>query len=100
MILVFHMEQQPQKPIPGEVPPEFVGAVRALYSAPVFQVLIKALRERTPENPDPGMESHVVAQNAMLRQGYERAINDIFNIGNNPASHEVDPFANILNTAD
>ena len=94
------MEQQQPKQIVGEVPPEFIGAVRALYSAPVFQVLIKALRERTPENPDPSMDSHVVAQNAMLRQGYERAIADIFNIGNNPTVQEQDPFANILNTAD
>ena len=94
------MEQQQPKQIVGEVPPEFIGAVRALYSAPVFQVLIKALRERTPENPDPSMDSHVVAQNAMLRQGYERAIADIFNIGNNPTVPEQDPFANILNTAD
>lgn len=88
------------KQIPGEVPPEFIGPVRAMYSAPVFQVLIKALRERIPEHPDPSLDSHVVAQNAMLRQGYERAIEDIFNIGNNPAVIEPDPFANILNTAD
>ena len=69
----------------GELPPEFVGPVRGLYAAPVFQVLINALRERIPEHPDPSLDSHVVAQNAMLRQGYERAIEDIFNIGNNPA---------------
>jgi hypothetical protein len=92
-----------ETPIPrqqGELDPSMVQVVRNLYEVPAFQALLTAVRERIPGHPTPDMDSHVVAQQSMIRQGYERAVLEFVSIGYQQVTLDDDPYKNLLNTKD
>ena len=93
---------KPEQPVfnPVDIHPDFVVAVSRLYNVPAFQELMRAVKERTPQYPFTSDLQHVVAQQSMLRQGYEQAISEILNIGLKSASPEEENMKALLDTDD
>lgn len=56
-----------------------LDALKALDSAPIKQ-LIEVLRARTPDFSDSSSDLATVAMQAKLREGYEKAIDDLLSI--------------------
>lgn len=84
----------------GELEPRMVQLVRNLYEVPAFQALLQSVKERTPGYPTPELDVHIVAQQSMLRQGYERALSEFATLGYQQVTEVDDPYKNILYTKD